>query len=143
MDYSIRTPSDASVQPHILQFIKDFYSVSDTFGETEKYVDQFTPDATFVVASKKASGHPEITTLREGMWDAVSARKHTLDKVFTFGNADEVMLNGTVALELKNGGKAEIEWAGRMELEKGSDGKYRLKFYQVYLDTGAAAAYKK
>lgn len=77
------------------------------------------------------------------MWDAVSARKHTLDKVFTFGNADEVMLNGTVALELKNGSKAEIEWAGRMELEKGGDGKYRLKFYQVYLDTGAAAAYKK
>jgi hypothetical protein len=76
----------------------------------------------------------EITTLREGMWDAVSSRKHTLDKVFPFGSgSDQVMLNGTVALELKNGASAEIEWAGKMELEKGTDGKYRLKFYQVYL----------
>ena len=61
MDYSIQTASDASVQPHILEFIKDFYRISDTFGETEKYVDQFTPNATFVVASKKASGHPGTT----------------------------------------------------------------------------------
>lgn len=68
------------------------------------------------------------------MWDAVSSRKHTLDKVFSFGSgSDKVMLNGTVALELKNGASAEIEWAGRMELEKANDGKYRLKFYQVYL----------
>ncbi|KAL4728767.1 hypothetical protein ACLX1H_003166 [Fusarium chlamydosporum] len=157
--YSIQTPSDQSVQPHIIQFLKSFYSISDTFGKTEQYVDMFTPDAKFVVASKKASGHAgsfssatvplkiltaiEITTLREGMWDAVSSRKHTLDKVFPFGSSDKLMLNGIVALELKNGGRAEIEWAGRMELEKGNDGKYRLKFYQVYLDTGAAAAYKK
>lgn len=147
--YSIQTPSDQSVQSHIIQFLKSFYSISDTFGETEQYVDMFTPDATFVVASKKASGHAgsfsptrgafqstdlvEITTLREGMWDAVSSRKHTLDKLFPFGSSDQLMLNGTVALELKNGGKAEIEWAGRMELEKGNDGKHRLKFYQVYL----------
>ncbi|RGP80777.1 fungal specific transcription factor [Fusarium longipes] len=141
--YSIQTPSDDSVQPHIIEFIKSFYSISDTFGETGKYVDMFTPDATFIVASKKASGHGEITTLREGMWDAVSSRKHTLDKVYSFGSGtNQVMLNGTVALELKNGGSAEIEWAGRMELEA-NDGKHRLKFYQVYLDTGAAAAYKK
>ncbi|CAF3622049.1 hypothetical protein SNK05_010453 [Fusarium graminearum] len=142
--YSIQSPSDESVQPHIIQFIQSFFSVSDTPGDTAKYVDMFTPEATFVVASKKASGHAEITTLREGMWDAVSSRKHTLDKVFSFGSgSDKVMLNGTVALELKNGASAEIEWAGRMELEKANDGKYRLKFYQVYLDTGAAAAYKK
>lgn len=55
--YSIQSPSDESVQPHIIQFIQSFFSVSDTPGETAKYVDMFTPEATFVVASKKASGH--------------------------------------------------------------------------------------
>jgi hypothetical protein len=56
--YSVQAPSDDSVQPHIIQFLQSFYSISDTFGETGKYVDMFTPDATFIVASKKASGHP-------------------------------------------------------------------------------------
>lgn len=68
------------------------------------------------------------------MWEAVASRKHTLQKVYPFGSgSDEVMLYGSVALELKNGGSADIEWAGRAELEKSADGKYRLKFYQVYL----------
>jgi hypothetical protein len=69
------------------------------------------------------------------MWEAVASRKHTLSKVYPFGaGSDEVMLHGSVALQLKNGGSAEIEWAGRAELEKtAADGKYRLKFYQVYL----------
>jgi len=69
------------------------------------------------------------------MWEAVASRKHTLNKVYPFGaGSDEVMLHGSVALQLKNGGSAEIEWAGRAELEKtAADGKYRLKFYQVYL----------
>jgi hypothetical protein len=68
------------------------------------------------------------------MWDAVASRKHTLQKVYPFGSgSDEVMLYGSVALELKNGGSADIEWAGRAELDKSADGKYRLKFYQVYL----------
>lgn len=69
------------------------------------------------------------------MWEAVASRKHTLNKVYPFGaGSGEVMLHGSVALQLKNGGSAEIEWAGRAELEKtAADGKYRLKFYQVYL----------
>ncbi|KAF5024567.1 hypothetical protein F66182_3330 [Fusarium sp. NRRL 66182] len=142
-DYPVQ--SDQSVQPDIIDFLQSFYHVSDTPGETTKYVDMFTQDANFVLASKKASGHAEITTLREGMWDAVTSRKHTLYKVFPFGpGAEEVMLYGTVALQLKNGSSAEIEWAARAELARAaSDGKFRLKFYQVYLDTGAAAAYKK
>ncbi|KAH7262809.1 hypothetical protein BKA59DRAFT_540344 [Fusarium tricinctum] len=144
LSYSVQSPSDQSVQPHVIQFLQSFYAISDTPDETEKYVDMFTEDATFVLASKKASGRSEITTLRQGMWDAVASRKHTLQKVYPFGSgSDEVMLYGSVALELKNGGSADIEWAGRAELDKSADGKYRLKFYQVYLDTGAAAAYKK
>ncbi|KAJ3524177.1 hypothetical protein NM208_g12154 [Fusarium decemcellulare] len=143
--YSMQCPSDQSVNPEIVAFLQSFYRISDTPGETAKYVDMFTEDATFVLASKKSEGHAAITTMREGMWDAVASRKHQIFKVFPFGTrSDEVMLYGTVALQLKNGGSAEIDWAGRAELVKAAvDGNYRFKFYQVYLDTGAAAAYKK
>ncbi|RSL41884.1 hypothetical protein CEP53_012486 [Fusarium sp. AF-6] len=143
--YSVQCPTDQSIHPDIVTFLQSFYSVSDTPGETEKYVDMFTEDATFVLASKKAAGHSEITTLRQGMWEAVASRKHQLFQIFPFGKgSDELMLYGTVALQLKNGGSAEIDWAARAELVRSApDGKYRFKYYQVYLDTGAAAAYKK
>lgn len=55
--YSVQCPPDQSVHPDIVAFLQSFYSVSDTPGETEKYVDMFTEDATFVLASKKAAGH--------------------------------------------------------------------------------------
>ncbi|WAO92398.1 Hypothetical protein NCS54_00990500 [Fusarium falciforme] len=143
--YSVQCPPDQSVHPDIVAFLQSFYSVSDTPGETEKYVDMFTEDSTFVLASKKAAGHAEITTLRQGMWEAVASRKHQLFQIFPFGKgSDEVMLYGTVALQLKNGGSAEIDWAARAELVRSAaGGNYRFKYYQVYLDTGAAAAYKK
>lgn len=97
------------------------------------------------------------------MWTAVDSRKHTVPKIFPFGNnADEFMLYGTVDLTLKNGGSASLEWAGRAKVVKSAtDGKLRMSFYQVYLvstsplmndamladsslkDTGATNAYKK
>lgn len=44
------------------------------------------------------------------------------------------MLYGSVALGLKNGANAEVDWAARAEMFKSTDDeKYRMKFYQVYL----------
>lgn len=62
--YSVQSPSDQSVQPHVIQFLQAFYAVSDTPGETDKYVDMFAKDATFVLASKKASGHAGKSPVR-------------------------------------------------------------------------------
>jgi len=43
------------------------------------------------------------------MWAAVKSRLHTPTKIFPFGEgADEVMLHGTVAYELKDGRRAEV-----------------------------------
>lgn len=87
------------------------------------------------IREQYADGILEITLLRHGMWTAVSQRKHTINKVFPFGSDSlEVMLYGDVEYELKAGGRATVEWGGRAELEKSADdGKYRMKFYQVYL----------
>lgn len=44
------------------------------------------------------------------------------------------MLYGSVALGLKNGIDAEVDWAARAQVVKSSsDGKWRMSFYQVYL----------
>ena len=69
------------------------------------------------------------------MWAAVESRKHTVPKIFPFGGDSNLfMLYGTVDLGLKNGSESHLEWAGRAELEKStSDGKWRMKFYQIYL----------
>ncbi|KAH6672653.1 hypothetical protein F5X68DRAFT_119803, partial [Plectosphaerella plurivora] len=136
--YESEYPPGAAVAPGIVQFFRDFYALSDTPGDTpgahERYVDAFTPDATFILASKTSVGSEEIKATREAMWAKVASRKHTPTKVFPFGqNAEEVMLYGTVAFTFKAGGGAEVDWAGRAQLEKAADGKYRLKFYQVYL----------
>ncbi|KAM5341239.1 hypothetical protein ACJ41O_015348 [Fusarium nematophilum] len=142
--YEMQCPGDQSVDPEIIDFLKSFYRVSDTPGETDRYLEMFVPDATFILASKKASGHAEIRPMREGMWDSVVSRKHQIFKVFPFGKgSNEVMLYGTVALQLKNGNAASIEWAARAEFAKSTSGEYKFQFYQVYLDTGSTAAYKK
>lgn len=47
-----RIPIDAG----IIQFLEDFYRISDTPDAHDRYVDQFTPDATFILASKVSNG---------------------------------------------------------------------------------------
>lgn len=67
------------------------------------------------------------------MWSHVSSRTHNVSKVFPYGpNADEVMLYGTVAYEMKNGKSLSVDWAARAHLVvHGEDVK--MDFYQVYL----------
>lgn len=69
------------------------------------------------------------------MWAKVASRKHTINKIFPFGSgSEEVMLYGTVALVFKDGTSGDVDWAGRAVVTKDTpDGKYRMKFYQIYL----------
>ncbi|KAH6643297.1 hypothetical protein BKA67DRAFT_132206 [Truncatella angustata] len=138
--YKAEYPSGVTVDDDIVLFLERFYEVSDTPGAHDAYVDQFTSDATFKLGSKTSQGRDEITTMRHGMWTAVAQRKHTVYKIFPFGSdSQEVMLYGSVEYELRAGDKATVEWGGRAVLEKSTeDGKYRMKFYQVYLDPAGA-----
>lgn len=67
------------------------------------------------------------------MWDTVVSRKHTIKKIFPFGNdATEVMLYGTVDLGLRTGESKSIDWAAHAQLDCSGEG-CKMKFYQVYL----------
>ncbi|KAJ8114906.1 hypothetical protein OPT61_g3325 [Boeremia exigua] len=119
------------------KFFEEFYATSDTPDAHEKYIENFTKDATLIMASKKVKGSDEILALRKGMWEKVASRKHRAFKIFPFGpNSDEFMLYGTVQYGLKAGGESGVDWAARAHLVK-DDGRVKMDFYQVYLDTGA------
>lgn len=76
------------------------------------------------------------------MWTSVASRKHTLHKIFPFGNdATEVMLYGSVELGMRSGSTVEMDWAGRAQLVKESDGEYRMSFYQVFLVSRLCTGY--
>lgn len=133
------------------KFFEEFYATSDTPDAHEKYIENFTKDATLIMASKKVKGsdgmlysisalleHPglpraEILALRKGMWEKVASRKHQALKIFPFGpGSNECMLYGTVKYGLKAGGESGVDWAARAHLVK-DNGRVKMDFYQVYL----------
>ncbi|KAJ3520509.1 hypothetical protein NM208_g13678 [Fusarium decemcellulare] len=141
--YTLAQPTGVAFDENVSEFFKDFYRVSDTPGLTTQYVNMFTKDATFILGSNSSQGSEGIASMREAMWNAVASRTHKLGKIFPFGDdSSEVMLYGSVDLTLKNGDTKQLDWAARAQLSR-DEGGYKMKFYQVYLDTGATAAYKK
>ncbi|CAI6333829.1 unnamed protein product [Periconia digitata] len=133
-EYASEYPANVSFDPAFKKFFEDFYAVSDTPDAHERYVTFFMPDATLVMASKKAVGSDEILALRKGLWEKVSSRVHRPLKIFPYGpNSDQVMLHGTVRYGLKAGGDASVDWAAYARLAKTGDGKVKMGFYQVYL----------
>eukprot|EP00388_Colpodella_angusta_P026010 GDKK01004252.1.p1 GENE.GDKK01004252.1~~GDKK01004252.1.p1 ORF type:complete len:145 (+),score=10.23 GDKK01004252.1:99-533(+) len=135
--YKSEYPPGLQIDTGIKEFFEDFYKTSDTPDAHDKYVDSFTEDATFKLASTKGVGRDQILQIRKQMWSAVASRLHSPTKVFPFGEgANEVMLYGTVAYVLKDGRKATVEWSARANLVK-EGGGWKMSFYQVYLDTAA------
>jgi hypothetical protein len=120
--------------PAYAQFFSSFYRISDTPDAHSQYVDQFTPDATLIMASKRCEGSDAILALRKGMWEKVKSRKHTPTKIFPFGpNSHEVMIFGTVDYVMKEGDRnVSVDWAARACLVQEGE-VVRMGFYQVYL----------
>ncbi|KAI9050019.1 hypothetical protein LZ554_006164 [Drepanopeziza brunnea f. sp. 'monogermtubi'] len=130
---------DNTIDDGIKAFLADFYRISDTPDAHDPYAAQFAAAATLVMASRRGVGREEILAIRKGMWAAVASRLHTPVRVYPFGKRDggqELMLFGRVEYVLKDGRGAEVEWAARANIVK-EDGKWKMGFYQVYLDTAA------
>lgn len=78
--------------------------------------------------------------MRQGMWEAVEARKHKVEKIFPTplgsgedGNAPlEFMLFGSVWYRLKGGEEKVVDWAGHAVVVRPTEG-WRFKSYRVYL----------
>jgi len=137
--YKSAYPPGIQIDDSIKAYFEEFYKTSDSPDVHEKYAESFTKDATLVMGLKVGRGYDEILALRKGMWTTVSSRLHSPLKIFPFGQgADEVMLHGIVGYTLKDGRKANVEWAARANLVK-EVGQWKMSFYQVYLDSAAVA----
>lgn len=89
----------------------------------------------------------DILEVREGMWEKVQTRKHTVYQVFpaAFGGAKdgeggggevELMLYGDVVYRLKASPDEEtkVDWAGRARLTRAAGGgEWKFAYYRVYL----------
>lgn len=83
--------------------------------------------------------------MREGMWEKVASRKHTVKQAFpgsfnegaeggepAAGQTTEFMLYGTVDYVLKTGDKASADWAGHARVRR--EGKaWKFVYYRVYI----------
>ncbi|KAF1996495.1 hypothetical protein P154DRAFT_623115 [Amniculicola lignicola CBS 123094] len=135
--YGSEYPPSIGFDADYKKFFEEFYATSDDPPAHDKYVSFFTEDATLIMASKTGKGSSEILGMRKALWEKVASRKHVASKIFPFGpDSSEVMLRGTVQYGLKAGGESGLEWAAYARLVK-VDGRVKMEFYQVYLDTGA------
>ncbi|KAI1427032.1 hypothetical protein F5Y12DRAFT_225963 [Xylaria sp. FL1777] len=146
VNYAAAYPTGgAAVDERVKAFISTFYAISDDPLRNDEWVDYFAPDASLVMADKRAEGVEEIRNLRESMWEKIRSRRHRLDKVFPAvfelpGHEHEserrfeYMLYGSVDLELKSGDKVTGQWAGRAVL-RDDGGALKYTFYQVYIHT--------
>ncbi|KAK4905794.1 hypothetical protein LTR66_017777 [Elasticomyces elasticus] len=140
-------PATATLDPRIVPFFERFYATSDTKGEASdrEYADAVTEGGTLIMGSKTAEGYEQILALRQGLWSGpVAKRKHHVSQIYPFTSMD-CMLHGTVDYVLKNGKELSVDWAAKAvfveEVEgDGSDGQVRMRFYQVYVDSGRVMA---
>lgn len=139
--YTSEYPPNTPFDPAYKQFFEQFYALSDTPAAHAEYAGMFAAGARVVMGAREAVvGYDAILILRKSLWEKVSSRHHTAVKVFPFGaNSNEAMLYGTVTYGLKAGGESALDWAARAQLGRDEEGRVRLEFYQVYLDTGAQA----
>ncbi|KAJ5724282.1 hypothetical protein N7488_002317 [Penicillium malachiteum] len=129
----------------IVEFMNNFYRISDTEELHEKYVESFTEDANLIMGPKEAKGTDGIRTLRHGLWTHVASRKHTPTRIF-FSGENEIMVYGGVNYRLKANPENDVyvPWAGRVVFDLGekSKGEVKMQFYQVYLDPSAQSGKK-
>ncbi|EHY56236.1 hypothetical protein HRR83_008748 [Exophiala dermatitidis] len=138
--YKGQTPSTIEVDPRVVSFFENFYAVSDNPTAHDEYVSSLTPDADFIMGTKKARGSDDILAIRKALWTGpVKTRKHKLEKIFPFGkDSHEVMVYGSVDYGLKNGKEVTVDWAGRAKFVE-HQGSLKMSFYQVYLDSAPVA----
>jgi hypothetical protein len=142
--YTGATPSTPTIDPRITTFFSSFYATSDSPSEQSHldYANSFTRDADFYMGPKYGKGYDTILEMRKALWSGpVKTRKHTLVKIFPFGeDAKEVMVYGFVEYGLKNGKDVKVDWAGRAEfVDEGGEDGLKFKLYQVYLDSAPVA----
>ncbi|KAK7954278.1 hypothetical protein PG988_014972 [Apiospora saccharicola] len=115
----------------------NFFKLSDDPNRNEEWVECFCPDATVVMGEAEAQGTEKIRQLRDGMWETVASRKHTL---YSFSGGMDInpvekgerlfMLTGQVDYGLKTGETKAARWSAHGKLKEDAD-RVRFLYYKV------------
>ncbi|KAI1907750.1 hypothetical protein LOZ12_001465 [Ophidiomyces ophidiicola] len=116
-------------------FFKAFFEASDDGNAHEKYPYFFAEDAKLIMGDKVAVGRADILTVRQGMWSAVSSRRHTYTYFTSPDTPNTVMLTGNVKYGMKDGSQKDTDWVAKATFEEGGSAR-KLGFYQVFLNAG-------
>jgi hypothetical protein len=76
----------------------------------------------------------EIRRSRDKAWNVITSRRHEIQQVYVAdtSKADDLMLRGTVAVELVNGKKLKGGFAARVTVHGTDGGSPRVSLYEVF-----------
>ncbi|GAA5863032.1 hypothetical protein JCM5296_003930 [Sporobolomyces johnsonii] len=127
----------AALSPAKVQFIENFYRVSDS-RDVDQYLGFLTTDVDFIMGVNAVKGEAAVRKIRETMWGGVETRQHEPEKVYLGDeHGNELMLHGTVTYGLRNGKTVEkVGWAARMVFAEGD--ALKMARYQDAAPLGSA-----
>ncbi|KAM0249405.1 hypothetical protein ACHAP5_002794 [Fusarium lateritium] len=118
------------------KFAIEFYRISDSPEENQRWVDSFTEDAQVQIGADKAQGSKNLAEFRTRMWAHIKERRHKVLKVFPGRFADskssEAMLLGEVSVTTTDGRLKEAAWSAHAVVRK-VDGQWKFSSYRVWL----------
>jgi hypothetical protein len=76
----------------------------------------------------------EIRRSRDKAWNVITSRRHEIQQVYVAdtSKADDLMLRGTVAVEVVNGKKLKGGFAARVTVHGADGGSPRVSLYEVF-----------
>ncbi|KAF5023724.1 hypothetical protein F66182_4228 [Fusarium sp. NRRL 66182] len=100
----------------------------------------FTESATVVGANGTLKGFKDIARSRDNAWTAVTFRRHTISETFAAqGEASELVLLGSVYMEVVNGKSLDCPFAIRVKVERHGD-QPRFSFVELFANSAPIAA---
>jgi len=121
-----------------------FFRSWDDPESQNDYLQLFTPDGELVFGPAPAKGREAIRTLRDAMIHPTKGPvvnlQHTLGKCFVLAGGagsgrQEIIVNGSIWYELKNGRKVDADFASWMVFVDQGHNDPQAVFYEVYLDS--------
>lgn len=136
--------NQGSIPSPLGPLLSDFFRSWDDPYSKNDYLNVFAPDGQLVFGPAPANGRDAIRALRDAMIHPTKGPvvdlEHTLGKCFVLaGGAEsghqEIIVNGSLWYQLKNGRKIHVDFASFMVFVDKGQGHPQVEFYEVYLDS--------
>lgn len=134
-------PTAVEIKISVKELIDLYYSLADNPDATgERFATEvFSADGE-IKASKSCRGTEEIKRYRDGAWDTVALRRHTIKRVYAHdADGTDLMILAVNTTGLKDGQSVTGDFTARIIVDQESLSREqpRLKYVQVWADPTA------